>query len=66
MEKKGGAGGGGKHSIPKLSTKCLHKLERYYTSNLTAHLKALEQKEAKQHRGVEGKKQPNSGLKLTS
>jgi hypothetical protein len=28
-------------------------LERSYTNNLTAHLKALEQKEANTHRGIE-------------
>ena len=28
------------------NTKCLHKVEKSYSSDLTAHLKALEQKEA--------------------
>ena len=32
------------------------KLERAYTSNLTAHLKSLEQKEANYSRGVDSRK----------
>jgi hypothetical protein len=32
------------------------KLERHHTSNLTAHLKALEQREATQWRAVDGRK----------
>jgi hypothetical protein len=32
------------------------KLERAYTSSLTAHLKALEQKEPNSPRGVDGRK----------
>jgi hypothetical protein len=36
------------------------KSERSYTSNSTAHLKALEQKEANTPRGVEGRKKSNS------
>jgi hypothetical protein len=36
--------------------------EREYSSSLTAHLKALEQKEANE---VESRIQPNSGLKST-
>jgi hypothetical protein len=32
------------------------KLERSYSSNLTTHQKALEQKEANIHKGVDGRK----------
>ena len=39
------------------------KLERAYTSSLTTHLKALEQKEANSPRGVDSRKKSNSGLK---
>ena len=38
------------------------KLERAYTSSLTAHLKALEQKEADIPKRVDSRKLPNSGL----
>ena len=41
------------------------KLERAYTSILTAHLKALEQKKANTPKRVEGRKSSNSGLKST-
>ena len=41
------------------------KLERSYTSKLTAHLKALEQKEAIEPRGVDSRKLSNSRLKST-
>jgi hypothetical protein len=34
----------------------IKKLERSFTNNLTAHLKALEQKELTHPRGVEGRK----------
>jgi hypothetical protein len=39
------------------------KLKRAYTSSLTAHLKALEQKEANTPRKVGGRKLSNSKLK---
>ena len=35
---------------------CKKKLEKAYTSNLTAHLKVLEQKEANSPNGVDGRK----------
>ena len=41
------------------------KLERAYTSSLTANLKVLEQKEANTPRGIEGRKSSNSGQKST-
>jgi hypothetical protein len=41
------------------------KLERAYTSSLTAHLKALEKKEENLPRAGDGRKQSNSGLKST-
>jgi hypothetical protein len=41
------------------------KLERAYTSSLTAHLKALEQKEANAPKRRRHRKQSNSGLKST-
>ena len=41
------------------------KLERTHTSSLTTHLKALELKEAIHPRGVDGRKESNSGLKST-
>jgi hypothetical protein len=40
----------------------IKKLERTYTSSLTAHLKALEQKEADIPKRVDSRKLPNSGL----
>jgi hypothetical protein len=40
-------------------------LERAYTSSLTTHLKALEQKKQKHPRGVHSGKESNSGLKST-
>ena len=41
----------------------LKKLERSHTSNLTAYLKALEQKEVNTRRRLDGRKESNSGLK---
>jgi hypothetical protein len=41
------------------------KLERAYTSNLTAYLKALEQKEANTHKRSRWQEIVNSGLKST-
>ena len=52
----------GKLIAPSASKK---KLERAYTSSLTAHLKALGQKEANTPIEVEGRKSSNSGLKST-
>ena len=41
------------------------RLEKEYTSSLTAHLKALEQKKKIHTRGVDSRKSSNSGLKST-
>jgi hypothetical protein len=41
------------------------KLERAYTSRLTAHLETLEQKEQIHPRGVDGRKYSKLGLKST-
>jgi hypothetical protein len=49
--------------IPLSSSK--KKLERAYTSSLTTHLKALEQKKQINPRGVDSRKKSNSGLKST-
>ena len=38
------------------------KLERAYTSRLTAHMKALKQKKLIHPRGIEGRKSSNPGL----
>ena len=49
------------------STKCLHlkKMERSHTSNLTAHLKTLEQKGGNSYpKGIDGKKHSHSRLKI--
>jgi hypothetical protein len=43
----------------------IRKLERAYTNNLAAHLKALEEKEASTPKGVEGRKLSDSGQKST-
>ena len=46
------------------STKCpVKKLERSYTSNLTAHLKALEQRKQTHPRGIDGRNCRNQPIR---
>jgi hypothetical protein len=53
----------GKHIALSTSKK---KLERAHTSSFSTHLKSLEQKKQIHTRGVEGRKQSNSGAKSTN
>lgn len=44
---------------------CIKKLERFFTTNLTAQLKVWEKKE-QAHPRVDSRKWPNTGLKSTN